>query len=145
MNERLSINQAGLNLIKEFEGCCLVSYMDNGGWAIGYGHTSNVQSGQVIGVDTALKFLNEDLSIAEAVVSSLVSFPLSENQFSALVSFVFNLGREALATSTLRAKLNSGDLKGASEEFTRWDKISGTPNAGVLRRRTAEQALFLTP
>ena len=77
-------------------------------------------------------------------VAALVEVPLSDNQFAALVSFTFNLGRGNLAKSTLLKKLNDEDYDGAGAEFPKWNKASGKALAGLTRRREAEQELFRT-
>jgi lysozyme len=77
-------------------------------------------------------------------VLKLVTYPINGNQFDALVDFSFNLGLGNLGSSTLLKKLNAGDVKGASEEFLRWDKAGGKVLAGLTRRRKAERDLFLS-
>ncbi|MCY1305462.1 Lysozyme RrrD [compost metagenome] len=70
--------------------------------------------------------------------------PLSQGQFDALASFVFNLGSGNLQCSTLLRKLNAKDYAGAADEFPRWNKAGGKVLAGLTRRRAAERALFLS-
>lgn len=138
------INQSGLDLIKNFEGCKLMAYQDSVGiWTIGIGHTP-AQQGQVIDEAEALNLLASDCANAEAAVSRLVTSPLTDNQFSALVSFVFNLGQGTFKRSTLLTKLNAGDYTGAADEFLKWDKAGGKALPGLTDRRQAEKALFLT-
>lgn len=67
---------------------------------------------------------------------------LTQHQFDALVDFTYNLGCGSLRGSTLLKKLNAGDIEGAANEFPRWNKIGKIPNAGLTRRRIAEQKLF---
>lgn len=91
-----------------------------------------------------------DLFIRDAkrfidAVNRLITVPLSQNQFDALVSFTFNLGEGALEESTLRRKLNAGDYAGAANEFGRWVKADGEVLPGLVRRRREEAELFLTP
>ena len=75
---------------------------------------------------------------------SIIKTALTENQFSALVSFTFNLGAGALQRSTLRMKLNRGEVQGAADEFPKWLIAGGRILAGLVRRRAAERALFLS-
>jgi len=96
--------------------------------------------------EEAEALLIEDLKTSEEAVERLVKVDLTQNQFDALVSFVFNLGQGNFSKSTLLRKLNRGEYEGAAEEFVRWNKarVEGElkPLAGLTRRRTAEAALF---
>lgn len=139
-------NAAGLTLIKKFEGLKLKAYQDSVGvWTIGYGHTDGVWDGQVISEDEAEALLRHDLGHAETAVEAMVTAPIGANQFSALVSFAFNLGTNALRESTLLRKLNAGFPKMAAEEFLKWDHAGGKLLLGLQLRRQAERALFLKP
>ncbi|GAB4235076.1 MAG: hypothetical protein Kow00121_62730 [Elainellaceae cyanobacterium] len=146
------INQAGLELVKEFEGLerrlpdgRIAAYIDAVGVpTIGYGHTRGVFLGQVITREQAEQFLREDLGDAEEAVSSLVKVRLNDNQFAALVSFVFNLGAGALAGSTLLRELNAGNYQAAADQFPRWVNAGGRQLLGLVRRRAAERRLFLS-
>lgn len=134
----------GLDLIKSFEGLRLSAYRDSVGiWTIGYGHTKGVKPGDTITVEQANDFLREDLRDAERAVNDLTFLNLTQNQFDALVSFTFNLGRGNLQASTLLRRVNEGDFEGAAEEFLRWTKAGGKVLPGLVRRREAERALFL--
>lgn len=142
----MTINQEGVNLIKSFEGLYLDAYLDPVGIpTIGYGHTQGVEEGMTITEAQAEEFLREDLANAEAAVSSdIVQVSLNENQFSALVSFTFNIGSQAFADSTLLRLLNQGDFQGAADQFPVWNKGDDNQElAGLTRRRKAERALFL--
>lgn len=137
------IGTNGLNLIKHFEGLRLSAYQCSAHvWTIGYGHTADVGENDVITEEEALYFLHQDLAESERAVNQYVHVPLTQNQFDALVSFVFNLGAGNFLTSTLLKKLNSGD-DGAAQEFGRWIHASGKALPGLVRRREAERALFL--
>jgi lysozyme len=83
-----------------------------------------------------------DLGTAEAAVSRLVSVPLTQGQFDALVSWTFNEGQGRLAGSALLRELNAGDYGAAAAAFAAWDMIAGAPSAGLIARRAAEVALF---
>lgn len=140
----MKINQEGLNLIKDFEGCRLKAYLCPAGvWTIGYGHTQGVKPDMVITQLDADRFLLQDLKRFEEAVSSLVKVPITPNQFSALVSFAYNVGTGALYDSTLLRKLNNKDYKGAANEFLRWNKAGGKVLPGLTKRRIAERDLFI--
>lgn len=147
----MQTNDAGVALIKSFEGLRLKAYHDSVGvLTIGFGHTSAagaplVTKGLTITDDEAEQILRTDLLLYEDVVEEAVTVPLTGNQFAALVSFTYNLGGGNLRSSTLLRKLNAGDYAGAADEFARWDKAGGKVLAGLTRRRAAERELFLTP
>ncbi|MEM9003348.1 MAG: lysozyme [Cyanobacteria bacterium P01_F01_bin.86] len=144
------INSDGLRIVKDFEGRELRAYQDSVGvWTIGYGHTAaagppTVYAGQTITEAEAEAILQRDLEKFERGVRDVVKVPLNSNQFSALVSFSFNVGVGALANSTLLRKLNARDYQGAANEFPRWVKAGGQTLQGLVRRRDAERALFLS-
>jgi lysozyme len=139
-----TLNQAGLDLIKSFEGLRLNAYRDAVGvWTIGYGHTAGVRAGQAITAAQAEDYLRSDVRRFENAVNAAVKVPLNDNQFAALVSFTYNLGEGALQRSTLLRLLNSGDYAGAAREFDKWVNAGGQRLAGLVRRRDAEQALFV--
>lgn len=136
----------GLALIKHFEGLRLGAYLDQGGLpTIGYGHTLGVQLGQAITLTEAEDFLSKDLFSHERDVDGLVFAAINQNQFDSLVSFTYNLGAPALERSTLLKDLNKGNYMAASQDFLRWVYVKGTINPGLIKRRTAESKLFLTP
>ena len=140
-----SINQATLSLIKSFEGLRLNAYLDSVGVpTIGYGHTRGVKIGQVITESQAQEFLKQDLQDAIAGVERLVTTTLTDNQFGALVSLVFNIGVGNFAKSSLLRKVNMKQFIAASDSFAAWNKASGKVLSGLTRRRAAEKKLFLT-
>lgn len=140
------INQAGLDLLKSSEGCSLTAYKDGGGvWTIGYGTTgSEVSPGLKITQKQADDFLKADLSVFCEAIDDLVHVPLTDNQFSALVVFVYNVGINAFSKSTLRALLNNGGYEDAANQLVRWSKDNGKTIPGLLARREREKALFKT-
>ncbi|WP_440216300.1 lysozyme [Chromobacterium piscinae] len=140
----MKTNAAGISLIKQFEGVRLAAYQDMVGvWTIGYGHTGpEVKAGMAITQQQADQLLAADLETFEAGVGRTVTVPLNANQFSALVSFSYNLGLGNLRSSTLLRLLNQGDYAGAAAQFLRWNRAGGQVVAGLTRRRQAEQALF---
>ena len=140
----IQTSDLGIKLIKKFEGLRLSAYQCSAHvWTIGYGHTGSVKAGDTITEGQAEKFLRDDLSQFEVAVSRLVSVPLSQHQFDALVSFTFNLGERNLKNSTLLKKLNAGDYSGAAEDFPRWNRADGRVVEGLTRRRLAERDMFL--
>ena len=146
----MSINQAGIDLVKHFEGLYLKAYLDPVGvLTIGYGHTGpDVKPGMVITEAEADALLKEDLAEHEDFVGDVVKVSIDDNQKAALTSFAFNVGNGSLKGSTLLRKLNDGDHAGAADEFLRW--VYGTVNGvktvfnGLVRRRKAERALFVS-
>lgn len=140
----MHISQEGLDFIQDVEGCKLYSYLDTGGvWTIGVGHTGpDVTKGQTCTLEQAMKWLEEDCEEAMAAINALVKVPLTQHQFDALTSFVFNVGTGAFAKSTLLRKLNLKDYEGASGQFHRWNKDNGKEILGLTKRRLLEQSVF---
>lgn len=131
-------------IIKEFEGLELKAYKCPAGvWTIGYGHTKKVSAGDVITEGEADILLALDVQDAESAVNAYVDVDINQNQFDALVSFVYNLGAGNFKSSTLLRKLNQGDYLGAANEFQRWNKAGGKVLRGLVRRRKAEANLFI--
>lgn len=144
------INQAGLNLIEQFEGCVLKPYLDVVKVpTIGIGTTvypdgkKVTMADPVITKDQAYAFLKDYLNDECKDVELMVKVTLNDNQFAALVSFAYNVGTNALRTSTLLKKVNASDFAGAADQFLKWDHAGGVVVAGLTRRRQAERALFL--
>jgi len=141
-----TVNAAGLALVKTHEGLRLESYQDTSGiWTIGYGHTKSVKPGDCIDAERAEQLLEADLMDAERAVMALVKVPLTDNQFSALVSFVFNLGEGAFARSTLLRKLNEGGYGLVPACLKSWIFDNGKVLQGLVKRRAAEAALWSLP
>ncbi len=140
------INQAGLELIKSFESFRSEPYEDEVDvWTIGYGHTQNVgRTTAAVTQVQAEQLLREDIAAAEDSVCRLVTVGLSDNQYAAVVSLVYNTGTAPLRRM-LGVKLNAGDYAGAAREFIRWRLAGGLVSDGLVRRREAERALFATP
>ncbi len=144
------INDDGLLIIKSFEGLELRAYQDSVGvWTIGYGHTSaagppQVTPGMTITEAQAEQILRTDLGIFERGVQGALRVNTTSDQFSAMVSFAFNVGLGAYRDSTLLRKHNSGDFQGAANEFLRWVYAGGQVLPGLERRRQAERALYLS-
>ncbi len=146
MNMNRRINATGLSLVKQWEGLKTKAYRDVGGiWTIGYGHTSAagkpaVEPGMAIAASQAEEILRTDLAVFEERVSRLVTVPLSDNQFAALVSFDFNTGR--LHKSTLLKKLNAGDYEAVPLELMKWVHAGGKRIKGLVNRRSAKAGLW---
>lgn len=138
------INAAGLELLKSFEGCRLTAYKCPAGvWTIGYGTTAGVRSGMTITQAEAERLLRRDLDKFERAVADAVKVSLTDNQFSALVSFTYNVGIGALQGSSVLRILNQGNYKEAADRLLAWNKAGGRELAGLNRRRQAERSLFL--
>lgn len=136
----LKTGQAGLNLIKQFEGCRLKAYKCPAGvWTIGYGHTVGVKAGQTITQAQADKMLVEDVERFEKNVNKYYEkYRWSQNEFDALVSFAFNLGSiDQLTAGGTRSR------KVIVEKMLQYNKAGGKVLAGLTRRRQAERELFL--
>jgi lysozyme len=139
----MNLSAQGLALIKNFEGYRDVAYKDaNGLWACGYGHTDLVNAFTTCDESVAETWLANDTSWAQALINTVVTGTLNQNQFDALVSFSYNVGPEAFHNSTLLRLLNAGDMVGAASQFVLWDHIDGQVVAGLLKRRQAEADLF---
>lgn len=146
----MDITDEGIALIKRFEGLSLDAYQDIAGiWTIGYGHTTGVTPGQRITEAEAEALLRDELDRFENGVNSAVKVDINPNEFSALVSFSYNVGLGALRSSTALRRLNAGDRMGAADALTWWNKatVDGRKVVvrGLTRRRAAERALFLKP
>ncbi|QCT20823.1 lysozyme [Jejubacter calystegiae] len=141
----MNVSENGLALIKRFEGCRLSAYQDSvGAWTIGYGHTDGVQPGDKISQEEADRLLTEDAAAFGEEVMILVTVPLNQNQFDALVSFTYNLGANNLKSSTLLRRLNEGNYRAAADQFTRWVFANNRYLPGLKVRREAERDLFLS-
>ena len=136
------IGQAGLALIKQYEGCRLAAYRCAAGvWTIGYGHTAGVHSGMTITQAQADAYLQQDIAKFEGYVNNPAYVPITEqlnqNQFDALTSFAFNLG-----AGNLRKLCKGRTAAQIARAMPSYNKAAGKVLAGLTRRRKAEQALF---
>ncbi|MDC9597347.1 lysozyme [Xenorhabdus anantnagensis] len=143
----MEISESGINKLKNYEGLRLRAYSDPATgaepWTIGYGHTRGVKPEQVITAQQADAFLYQDLVPIYGAIQRLVKVPLTQGQFDALCSFIFNLGIGNFTHSTLLKKLNVGDYQGAAGEFLKWDHADGHELADLRVRRESEQQTFL--
>lgn len=147
-------SQSGIELIKKFEG--LHKLQDDGTvsayrcpagkWTIGYGSVRGVRSGMKITKDEAEALLIKDVIDHNKAIYRNVNVPLTQGQFDALSSFVFNLGEANFKSSTLLKKLNQGLYEDVPEQIMRWNKarVNGKLQVlnGLTRRRAAEAAIF---
>lgn len=136
-------SEQGRALIKEFEGYRSEAYKCTSGvWTIGWGHTAGVAEGDRCTEAEAEAWLTADLRTAEAAVNA-EGLDISQNQFDALVSFVFNLGAENFRQSTLLKKIKADpDDATIADEFGRWTYSAGVSLQGLAKRRSAEAALY---
>lgn len=138
-------NDAGVTLIKTYEGLHLTPYLCPARiWTIGYGHTRTVRAGLKIAPDQADQLLDDDLRLVERAVQRLVTVPLNDNQYAALVSFVFNVGIGNFEQSTLLRLLNRGWYEQVPAQLMRWNRANGEALGGLSRRRAAEGRLWNT-
>ncbi len=141
----MRFNQAGLDLLRQFEAFRAAPYKDQGGkLTIGYGHL--IKAGESFTVLTqaqASALLSKDVGIAEAAFRRRVKVELNANQYAALICWIFNLGEANLMQSTLLTKLNAEAFDDVPGEMLRWHRIDQKPSRGLIRRRAAEAMLFL--
>ena len=138
------VTKEGLDFIQDVEGCKLFAYLDTGGvYTIGVGHTGpEVVKGLTCSMEQALQWLKEDSEEAQEGIRKWIKVLLTQNQFNALVSFVFNVGVNAFSKSTMLKLINKGDFDGASNEFPKWNKDNGKEILGLSKRRILEQSVF---
>lgn len=143
-----TINQAGIDLIKHFEGLRLTAYPDPGTkgepYTIGYGHTGKVKPTDKITEDQAEQLLKQDLARFVDGVNNLVTYKISDNAFAALVVFAYNVGLSNFKSSTLLLRVNLGKASDAASEFGKWNKAAGNILPGLVKRRKAEADLFIS-
>lgn len=145
----MKTSSVGINLITSFEDLELKAYLCPADvWTIGFGTTvypdgTKVKKGDTCTADQAKAYFAYDLKRFENAVNSGLTVSVNQNQFDALVSLTYNIGETAFKKSTLLAKLNKGDIKGAAEQFAVWNKGGGGVLKGLVRRRVAERELFL--
>jgi lysozyme len=151
----MKTSDSGLKMITLAEGNVLKIYKDQAGLdTIGVGHlltADDKSSGRFtngITAEQSMELLRHDVVAAENAVNSLVKVSLTQNQFDALVDFVFNLGKGALQVSTLLKKLNAGNKDAVPAEFLKWNKVRNPKtkqlevNKGITRRRQREADLW---
>jgi|TARA_R110001592_G_scaffold86435_1_gene254971 lysozyme len=143
---RMKTSAEGIALIKKFEGCELEAYQCSASvWTIGYGHTAGVKEGDTCTQGESDVLLQEDLEDFEATIQKLVNVPLKQNEFDALVSWVYNLGGTNLRNSTLLQRINDDSDSSRADipyQMKRWNRAGGKVLEGLVRRREAEAMLW---
>jgi len=140
------VDETGLKFVELWEGFSPVIYLDIAGLpTIGIGHL--ILKGEIfnepIPHEEAYEILDRDMDIAERGVNTLITVPLSDLQFDALVSFTFNVGVFALKGSTARSRLNRGEYADAADALLYWIYAGGKQSKGLIHRRAAERGMFL--
>lgn len=140
----MNVSQKGIDLIKEFEGCRLKAYKDSVGvWTIGWGNTSHAKAGMVITQQQAETFLKDDIKPVERVLNAM-GINYTQNQFDALVSWIYNLGSGNFRSSTMYRKiLAKADEVEITDQLVKWHNAGGRPLLGLKRRRVAEANMYL--
>jgi lysozyme len=148
----MKINQATVELVKEFEGFRAKAYKCPAGiWTIGYGTTAAAgvgitpKEGMTITRSDAEGYLHGALEKFAAQIESDITAPINENEFGAFVSLAYNIGPGAFRKSSALRHFNAGDKAKAAAAILLWDKAGGKVLRGLTRRREAERKLFLTP
>lgn len=139
----MEINKKGIEILKNSEGFSERPYLCPAGvLTVGYGHTGGIKGS--VTKDEAEKLLKADVKHVEKAIDQHVKVELTENQFSALVSFIYNIGTGNFAGSTLLKLLNQGKYQEAANQFDKWTFANGKKLEGLVSRRKAEKELFLT-
>lgn len=140
----MNISKNGIDFIKKEEGLVLNAYLCPANvWTIGYGHTNGVKKGDKITEEQAEDFLVNDLLYSERIVNKMVKVKLSQNQYDALVSFIFNVGSGNFINSTLLKKLNAGaNSDEICAELRRWIFSKGKKLPVLVARRQRECELY---
>jgi lysozyme len=146
---RKKTSDKGKAIIKEFEGFRAIAYLCQAGvWTVGYGTTriggKPVTENVKITTQEAELFLEQDLKVFEDAINQNVTVELTQNQFDALVSFVYNVGVGNFKKSTLLKKLNASNKAEAADELLKWNKANKVVSKGLTKRRKAERELFLS-
>ena len=151
----MKVNQAGLDLIREFEGFRAKAYLDRLAkppvWTIGYGTTAAAgvgivpKAGMTITKEEAEWYLQKAVEKFAATIRTAIKAPVNENEFAAMVSLAYNIGPGGFRKSSVLRHFNAGDKARAADAFRLWNKAGGKVLNGLIRRREAERALFLRP
>lgn len=143
------ISEYGYELIRSFEGFRSKAYLDTGGvptiafGTIKYPNGQAVKMGDTCTKEQADQWLKNDCRWVDACLDKYIKVKVTQNQFDALASFVYNVGETAFSKSTMLSLLNNGNVKGAASQFDRWVFDNGKRIEGLANRRSAEKALFL--
>jgi lysozyme len=150
MKPRHQVSRAAIAMIKRFEGYRRqAAQLPDGRWTIGYGHTRSARQGAVVSEQDAEALLIYDLMEVARAVDEWTFTPLNQNQFDAVCSFAFNIGLEPFRQSLVLRRLNEGAHLQAALAMELWRRaeVDGERIVvdALIRRRSAEKALFLTP
>src|SRR6185437_9879166 len=150
MKARYQASRTAVDLIKRFEGFRpKAAALQTGGWTIGYGHTKSARRGALITEADADALLIYDMAAVTAAINQWTFIPLTQNQFDALTAFVFNIGLPNFRSSSVLRRLNEGSYLQAACAMEMWRTADFDGERIVIdalvRRRSAEMALFLTP
>lgn len=142
----MNASEKAYDLIKCFESFRPKPYICSGGiYTIGYGHTRFAHYTNSITHSEALDLLKTDVAYFEGRIAALVRVPLNQNQYDALISFIYNIGETRFASSTLLKLLNEKQYELAGKQLMRWQYAGGVILRGLRQRRKAELALYETP
>lgn len=147
----IDISPKGYDIIKHFEGFRAKAYLDTGGvWTIGYGTIKypngvSVKRGDTCTIAQASAWMQSDcIWVVRTLREKIKTKRLTQNQYDALASFIYNVGETQFGSSTLLNLLNRGNIQGAASQFSRWVYDNGNRIPGLVTRRAREQALFLS-
>lgn len=149
VNGQLDISDNGYAIIRDAEGFRSTAYLDTGGvWTIGFGtikypNGTSVKKGDTCTRNEAEQWLKNDCAWVDACLDKYLSIIVTQNQFDALASFVYNIGETAFVKSTMLTLINQNSLTSAASQFDRWVFDNGKRIKGLVNRRAKEKALFL--
>lgn len=150
VHSTMTISEQGYALIKQFEGLRLNAYLDSANVAtIGYGtikypNGKSVKMGDTCTKEQAEEWLQNDCEWVVDTIDKHVKVTLTQSQYDALASFIYNVGETQFAGSTLLKRLNSGDIQATAEQFGVWVNAGGKRVQGLVNRREQEKNVFLT-
>jgi lysozyme len=139
------LSPRGKSLIKSWEKLMLTAYKDQGGKdTIGWGHLMKKGEPRTINLAQAEQLLADDLAWVGEALYSTIKVPVSQDEYDALYSLVFNIGETKWRKSTLLRKLNMEDYRGAALQFPAWIYVGGKKSKGLENRRKHEQSIFVS-
>lgn len=140
----MRLSPTGLDLIKRRNGLTLKARQDVSGlWFIGYAHYGDVSEGMEITQPEAEAKLEHEIGRFETQLAGMLTVPVSQGQWDALLLLVFDYGLARLRNSILLRHVNAGDFERAAAEFSKWIQVRGRPDIGMVKRRDAERQMFL--
>ena len=141
----MKISKAGLDIIKQYEGCRLTSYKCPAGvWTVGFGWTEGVTPGMTITRAQAEELLTRGVvQYEKAVQDAIGDAKTSQNQFDAMVSLCYNIGPANFRKSSVLREHKEGKFAAAADAFLMWNKAAGKVLSGLVKRREAERSLYL--